>query len=132
MAGGTQSLPVATHSEMTVDREEERQIDRARHGDSAAIDWLLTRYRGRVVRLATHILRRPGEAEDVAQEAFVRAFRSLYTYRADGRFYTWLYQIVVRVCLDRRRLARWDREMPLEALADSASGADVALTAVEA
>lgn len=103
---GTQSLPAAIRSDVMVDREEECQIDRARGGDAAAIDWLLARYRRRVVRLATHILRRPGEAEDVAQEAFVRTFRSLRTYRAEGCFYTWLYQIVVRVCLDRRQLVR--------------------------
>src|SRR5258708_11078642 len=114
-----------------VDRGEERQIARARRGDAAAIDWLLARYRSRVVRLATHILRRPGEAEDVAQEAFVRAFRSLHTYRAEGRFYTWLYQIVVRVCLDRRRLARWNSELPLDTLSASEAEAEPSLDSVE-
>jgi RNA polymerase sigma-70 factor (ECF subfamily) len=111
-----QALAAVVQSDVPTDHEEERQIDRARRGEAAAIDWLLMRYRQRVVRLATHILRRPGEAEDVAQEAFVRAFRSLRTYRAEGRFYTWLYQIVVHICLDRRKLARWDRELPLETL----------------
>ena len=101
------SLSADSGLDRTADREEERQIDRARCGQAEAIDWLLVRYRPRVVRLSAHILRRPGEAEDVAQEAFVRAFRNLHTYRGEGRFYTWLYQIVVRVCLDRRRLARW-------------------------
>src|SRR5713226_532998 len=92
------------------DREEADWIVRARAGDESAISWLIARYRLRVVRLATHILRRPGEAEDVAQEAFVRAFRNLRSFRSQGRFYTWLYQIVVRLCLDRQRLARWDSE----------------------
>ena len=68
------------------DREENGQIARAQSGDEAAIDWLLARYRHRVVRLAAHILRRPGDAEDAAQEAFVRAFRSLHTFRGKGRF----------------------------------------------
>lgn len=126
-----QSLPAEMCSDLTLDHEEERQVDRARHGDAAAIDWLLARYRPRVVRLATHVLRRPGEAEDVAQEAFVRAFRNLHTYRSEGRFYTWLYQIVVRVCLDRRRLARWERELPLDTLPDSRSEMDTELDAVE-
>jgi RNA polymerase sigma-70 factor (ECF subfamily) len=124
-------LPAAIPDNLTVDREEEGRIDRAKRGDAVAIDWLITRYRHRVVRLATHILRRPGDAEDVAQEAFVRAFRSLRHYRGEGRFYTWLYQIVVRVCLDRRKLARWDREMPIEALSGSAAEADRSLDAVE-
>jgi RNA polymerase sigma-70 factor (ECF subfamily) len=116
---------------MALDREEEQQIDRAQRGEAAAIDWLLARYRGRVVRLATHILRRPSEAEDVAQEAFVRAFRNLRSFRAEGRFYTWLYQIVVRICLDRRRLARWNAEAPLDTLSSSDGMTDAALDAVE-
>src|SRR5437763_295375 len=84
------------------DPEEARWIERARAGEEAAFRWLLARYRERVVRLAAHILRRPDEAEDAAQEAFIRAFRRLRSFRGDARFYTWLYQIVVRVCLDRR------------------------------
>jgi RNA polymerase sigma-70 factor (ECF subfamily) len=97
------------------DREEAGWIVRAQAGDDSAIGWLIARYRQRAVRLATHILRRPGEAEDVAQEAFVRAFRNLRSFRGEGRFYTWLYQIVVRICLDRRKLARWNAETPLDA-----------------
>jgi RNA polymerase sigma-70 factor (ECF subfamily) len=100
-------------------REESLQISRARSGDAAAINWLLSRYRQRVVRLAAHILRRPDEAEDIAQEAFIRAFKSLHRYRGDGRFYTWLYQIVVRICIDKQRLSRWDSEIPVETVEDT-------------
>jgi RNA polymerase sigma-70 factor (ECF subfamily) len=96
-------------------REEAIQVARAKTGDEAAIGWLIAQHRRRVVRLAAHILRRPDDAEDVAQEAFVRAFRNLHAFRGQGRFYTWLYQIVVRLCLDKQRLARWDKEIPLEA-----------------
>ncbi len=91
--------------------EENSWIGRARMSDPRAFQWLLDRYRDRVVRLASHVLRRPAEAEDVAQEAFIKAFRSLGSFRGDGRFYTWLYHIVLRICLDRRRLARWDSEV---------------------
>lgn len=103
-------LYAAIQSHAPEDREEAGQVSRAWAGDAAAIHWLIARYRQRVVRLAAHILRRPSEAEDVAQEAFVRAFRSLHTFRGEGRFYTWLYQIVVRLCLDRRQSARWNAE----------------------
>jgi len=96
------------------DAEEEWWICRATGGDPEACAWLLRRYRARVVRLAAHVLRRPDEAEDAAQEAFVRAFRSLRDYRGHGRFYTWLYRIVVRACIDRQRLARHQREACLE------------------
>src|ERR1043166_5296997 len=93
------------------DTEESRWVALACDGDQSAFAWLLSQYRQRVVRLAAHVLRRPDEAEDVAQEAFIRAFRNIRAFRGEGRFYTWLYHIVVRVCLDRRRSARWSAEV---------------------
>jgi RNA polymerase sigma-70 factor (ECF subfamily) len=95
-------------------REEALWITRAKAGEEAAFRWLLDRYRARVVRLATHVLRRDSEAEDVAQEAFLQAFRRLPRFRGDGRFSAWLFQITVRLCLDRRRSARWTAEVPDE------------------
>ena len=126
-----ETLQTMIGAEPAEDREEARQIALAQAGDEAAIEWLLNRYRHRVVRLAAHILRRPSDAEDAAQEAFVRAFRNLHSYRGQGRFYTWLYQIVVRVCLDLRRLARWSAEMPMEALAEHAEGSGSGLDAAD-
>ena len=76
---------------------------------------LIARYRQRVVRLAAHVLRRPEEAEDAAQEAFLRAFRNLSAFRGEGRFSTWLYRITLRVCLDQLRLKRWEGETSLDA-----------------
>ena len=93
-------------------REEALWIARAKTGDEAAYRWLLDRYRARAVRLATHVLRRDSEAEDVAQEAFVKAFGRLSAFRGTGRFAPWLFQIVVRLCLDKKRLARWGAEVP--------------------
>jgi len=94
------------------EREEALWISRARTGDEAAFRWLLGQYRTRVLRLAAHVLRRGDEAEDVAQEAFVRAFQRLPEFRRSGPFSSWLFQITVRLCLDRRRSARWEREVP--------------------
>ena len=102
------------------EREEALWISRARTGDEAAFRWLLGQYRTRVLRLAAHVLRRGDEAEDVAQEAFVRAFQRLPEFRRSGPFSSWLFQITVRLCLDRRRSARWEREVP-EACALAAS-----------
>ena len=106
------------------DREEAIWLARARTGDEAAYRWLLDRYRARVVRLAAHVLRRDGEAEDVAQEAFLRAFRRLPSFRGDGRFSAWLFGIAVRLCLDRRRSARWTREIPADAAPSPSSAPD--------
>lgn len=94
------------------DAEERRWIGRAANGDPEGFTWLLTRYRDRVVRLAAHVLRRPDEAEDVAQETFIRAFRGLRSFRGQARFYTWLYHIALRVCAERCRSARWSAEAP--------------------
>jgi len=106
------------------DREEAGWVARARAGDEAAYRWLLDRYRARAVRLAAHVLRRDGEAEDVAQEAFLRAFRRLPDFRGEGRFSAWLFGIVVRLCLDRRRSARWTREVPADAAPPPSSSPD--------
>ena len=106
------------------DREEAAWVARARVGEEAAYRWLLGRYRTRVVRLAAHILRHDGEAEDVAQEAFLKAFRRLPSFRGEGRFSAWLFGITVRLCLDRRRSARWTREVPAHAALVAYSPAD--------
>ena len=85
-------------------------IERARRGDMQAYGELVQRYQEVALRTALVVGTEPHEAEDATQEAFVRAFRNIRSYRGEGRFYTWLYHIVVRVCLDRRRLARWRME----------------------
>src|SRR5258708_3795155 len=84
-----QVQPMATHMDLLRDTDYEEQmiIGNAVSGDRDAIDWLINRYRVRAVRLAMHILRRSGEAEDAAQEAFIKAFRELGSYRRDGKFY---------------------------------------------
>lgn len=89
-------------------------LDRCAAGDERAIRWVLHRYRDRVVRLATHVLHNPREAEDVAQEAFVKAFRQIGQFRGDSGFYAWLYRIVINLCLDRMRRKYVTAELPLD------------------
>ncbi len=97
------------------DRQEERSmLDRCALGDERAIRWILSRYRDRVVRLAAHVLHNSREAEDVAQEAFVKAFRQIAQFRGDSGFYAWLYRIVINLCLDRMRRKCVSAEMPLD------------------
>ncbi len=110
--------PAAPH-----DKEEARWVVRAQAGDAAGQRWLLERYRARTVRLAAHILRGDADAEDVAQEAFVQAFRHLGALRGDGAaFAPWLRRIVVRRCLDHLRRPARQREVPVDQARDWAKG----------
>ncbi|MDE2125782.1 MAG: sigma-70 family RNA polymerase sigma factor [Armatimonadetes bacterium] len=97
------------HETSDVPKSESGEIERARNGDELAIAVLVDRYRARALRLAAAILRSNDEAQDVVQVAFLRAFGTLGTYRGDGAFFTWLYPIIVRTALDRRRTAWWRR-----------------------
>src|SRR5262245_48913137 len=78
-------------------------IQRCVAGDASAFEPLLARYRQRVFRLAYQLLRDREEAWDCAQEAFVRAFHSLSSFRGQSAFYTWLFRITVNVATDRQR-----------------------------
>ena len=83
--------------------EERALIQRCLDGDASAFEPLVERYRQRVWRLAYQLLRDREEAWDCAQEAFVRAFHSLGSFRGQSAFYTWLFRITVNVATDRQR-----------------------------
>ena len=83
--------------------DERALIQRCIAGDAAAFEPLVEKYRQRVWRLAYQVLHDREEAWDVAQEAFVRAFHSLSTFRGQSAFYTWLFRITVNVATDRHR-----------------------------
>ena len=83
--------------------DERELIRRCQAGDVAAFEPLVEKYRQRVWRLAYQVLRDREEAWDCAQEAFVRAFQSLSSFRGQSAFYTWLFRITVNVATDRHR-----------------------------
>jgi len=83
--------------------DEHELIERCLAGDASAFEPLVERYRQRVWRLAYQLLRDREEAWDCAQEAFVRAFHSLASFRGHSAFYTWLFRITVNVATDRQR-----------------------------
>lgn len=83
--------------------DERDLIQRCTAGDVSAFEPLVERYRQRVWRLAYQVLHDREEAWDVAQEAFVRAFHSLPSFRGQSAFYTWLFRITVNVATDRHR-----------------------------
>jgi RNA polymerase sigma-70 factor, ECF subfamily len=87
-----------------VDKDDDAAlIERCRAGDVAAFEPLVEKYRQRVWRLAYNTLRDREEAWDVAQEAFIRAYQALPSFRGQSAFYTWLYRIVMNVATDRAR-----------------------------
>ncbi|MDR2172746.1 MAG: RNA polymerase sigma factor RpoE [Burkholderiales bacterium] len=76
----------------------EREIDqqlvvRTQQGDKSAFELLVRKYQRRLARLLSRLIRDPAEVEDVAQETFIKAYRSLPDFRGDSAFYTWLYRI---------------------------------------
>jgi RNA polymerase sigma-70 factor, ECF subfamily len=116
-----------------VDNDDAALIERCRAGDVAAFEPLVEKYRQRVWRVAYNLLRDREEAWDVAQEAFIRAYQALPSFRGQSAFYTWLYRIVMNVAADRARSrgARgrafgtervpeedWDRALPDQGGAD--------------
>jgi len=68
---------------------------RVQQGDKRAFELLVAKYQRRVERLISRLIRDPAEVEDVAQEAFIKAYRALPQFRGESAFYTWLYRIAV-------------------------------------
>ena len=80
---------------MSVDTSDLGLVQRVQRGDKTAFDLLVRKYQHKVVKLVTRYVRNPAEAEDVAQEAFIKAYRALPQFRGDSAFYTWLYRIAI-------------------------------------
>lgn len=84
-------------------------VERARQGDVAAFGQLVRRHQPRIHRLAVHMLREDAEAEDVAQETFVRAYHALARFDGRSEPYTWFYRIAVNLSLNALRSRRTSR-----------------------
>ena len=82
------------------------QITRAAAGDAAAVRALVNRYSPGVLALATRMLGDPAEAEDVTQEAFIRAWKALPGWEPRAKFSTWLHRVALNLCYDRLRKRR--------------------------
>jgi len=80
---------------MSVDTGDLGLVQRVQKGDKTAFDMLVRKYQHKVVKLVTRYLRDPADAEDVAQEAFIKAYRAIPQFRGDSAFYTWLYRIAI-------------------------------------
>jgi RNA polymerase sigma-70 factor (ECF subfamily) len=107
--------------------EDDELIREAQRGQRAAFDALVRRYDQSVLRLALHMLGNEQDAQDVHQEAFIKAYRHLGNFRFECSFYTWLYRIVTNLCLDQMRRRKSRREDPATVL--DASGEEMDLMA---
>ena len=82
-------------------------VKRVQRGDKTAFDLLVRKYQHKVVKLVLRYVRNPAEAEDIAQEAFIKAYRALPQFRGDSAFYTWMYRIAINTA--KNSLASRDR-----------------------
>ena len=92
--------------------DETALIRAAQQGDQDAFEQLVRAYDQSVLRLAMNLLRSPEDARDAYQEAFLRVFRNLNSFRFDCSFHTWLYRIVTNLCLDQMRKRKVRKEEP--------------------
>jgi len=100
--------------------EEAELIRAVQQGDQTAFEALVRSYDQSVLGLAMNLLRSPEDARDAYQEAFLRVYKNIHSFRFDCSFYTWLYRIVTNVCLDHLRKRKTRREEP--ASIDNADG----------
>ena len=93
------------------DREIDHQLVlRAQRGDKLAFELLVNKYERKLQRLLSRLVRDPAEVEDVTQEAFIKAYRALPTFRGESAFYTWLYRIGINTA--KNYLTAQGREGP--------------------
>ncbi len=101
--------------ERELERASERAlITRCKNGEIGAFDELFTRYEKRVFNCALHICGNYHDASDITQEAFLRVFNSISTFRGDANFLTWVYRIVTNVFLDERKKSKAHRQTSLD------------------
>jgi RNA polymerase sigma-70 factor, ECF subfamily len=105
-------------------------IREAQRGNRAAFEELVRQYDAPVLRLAYHLTRSEQDAQDIYQEAFLKAYRNINNFRFECSFYTWIYRIVTNLCLDllrKRQVRKEDSEGGtynlLDQVADQRSGA---------
>jgi RNA polymerase sigma-70 factor (ECF subfamily) len=106
------------------DREIDQQlVERAQRGDKHAFELLVTKYQRKLVRLLSRFIRDTSEVEDVAQEAFIKAYRALPNFRGDSAFYTWLYRIGINTA--KNYLVAMGRRAPTSTGMDAEEAEDL-------
>jgi RNA polymerase sigma-70 factor (ECF subfamily) len=108
--------PLST-SPSTVD--ESALVAKAQAGDTAAFGDLVSRYQNKIYRLAKHITQNDEDAEDVLQEAFLKAYEHIGGFQGNSKFYTWIVRIAVNEALMKLRKRKTDRTVPLDEPVDT-------------
>jgi RNA polymerase sigma-70 factor, ECF subfamily len=101
---------------MTQDENDQQLVRRVQAGDQSAFNLLVLKYQHRVLKLVGRFVSDPTEAQDVAQEAFLKAYRALGSFRGESAFYTWLYRIAINTAKNalvaqKRRPVDFDLDM---------------------
>lgn len=112
---------------MSADVSDLSLVRRVQRGDKGAFDALVLKYQHKLVKLVMRYVRNPAEAEDIAQEAFIKAYRALPQFRGDSAFYTWLYRIAINTAKNhlvarKRRPPGTDIDIEDAQFLDSADG----------
>lgn len=103
---------------MTTEREiDQLLVERVQRGDKKAFELLVVKYQRKLMRLVSRLIRDQAEAEDVVQEAFIKAYRALSQFRGDAAFYTWLYRIGINTA--KNYLVTMSRRAPTSTESDA-------------
>jgi RNA polymerase sigma-70 factor (ECF subfamily) len=86
---------ISEHSRMSEAQVDQLLVEQVQKGDTKAFDLLINKYQHRIVSLVARYVSDQTEAQDVAQEAFIKAYRAIDRFRGDSAFYTWLYRIAI-------------------------------------
>jgi RNA polymerase sigma-70 factor (ECF subfamily) len=105
------SLPMNGYPPDMVDLEEKALLERIRNGDDSGFELLVKEHTAKIIGLAWKLVGNREEAEDLAQEAFLRLHRSLSTFRGESRIGTWLYRTTTRLAIDYLRRERIKRKL---------------------
>jgi len=99
--------------------DESALVAKAQAGDTAAFGELVNRYQNKIYRLAKHITQNDEDAEDVLQEAFLKAYEHIGGFQGNSKFYTWIVRIAVNEALMKLRKRKTDRTVPLDEPVDT-------------
>jgi RNA polymerase sigma-70 factor, ECF subfamily len=110
-----------------VDADEQRLVDEARRGDPGAFRELVLRYQRRAYAVALGMVHDHDDARDICQDAFLKVHKNLEGFAGDAQFFTWLYRIVMNLCIDHLRKKRGERVEFDDTLATNDAGDDTGI-----